>query len=466
MPSLRSEYRTALIFIVAVTLWRLVLLPFNSADISFDEAQYWLWGQNLDLGYYSKPPMIAWLGRLVTDLAGSSSQFWVRAPGPILHGITAVLVMLTAGRLFGRRAAAWVGAAYVTLPFYAAALFAYVGLTRQSSLGWAVALGVFTGLGMLSKYAMTYLPLTIALAALLLPMARIAWRDAFIAVAAGLVALSPNIYWNIQNAGATVRHTVNDNANWDQASLSLTRGLEFIGNQFAVFGPILFGAFLVLAIGAVLRRTAPVTTWMMLLSAPVVILMTAQGIQSQAHANWAITAYVAGTIGVVSVLHLRAPLLNKVSLGFHTVITLAFPVFLIFVADLTGPEGRPLAKRWVGVDEMSEAIWQVAQDEGLNVIVAGYRPISADLHYTLRDRGAAIFTPTPPGYPANYYEQVFALPTAYSGDALFVGYNAALPCAPEKAELIATLPATPGLYQDKPTPLYRIGVACFLDARP
>lgn len=480
MPILRSEYRLALIFIGAITLWRLALLPFNSADISFDEAQYWLWGQNLDLGYYSKPPMIAWLSRAVTDLAGSSSQFWVRAPGPVLHAITAVVLLVCTARLYGPRAAAWVGAAYITLPFvilgsalfstdsvmlpfYAAALLAYLRLTRGPSLGWAVALGAFTGLGMLSKYAMIYLPVTATLAALTLPMARIAWRDAIVAAASACVAFSPNIYWNVINAGATVRHTVNDNANWDAATPTFQRGLEFLGNQFGVFGPVLFAVLLVLSVGALMRRTAPVTTWMIILSFPVVALMTAQGVQSQAHANWAVTAYLAGTIGVVSVLHLHRPILNKISLGLHTLLAVAFPVFLIFVADLNGPGGRPVAKRWVGVNEMSEAIWKVAETEDLGVIVAGFRPILADLHYTLRDRDAVIYANATDQYPANYYEQKFTLPSGYSGDALFVGYGATLPCDPDKAELVATLPAQRGLYQDAPVELYRIGVACFLD---
>ena len=37
-----------------------------------DEAQYWLWSQNLDFGYYSKPPLLAWFLRGYTDVFGSS----------------------------------------------------------------------------------------------------------------------------------------------------------------------------------------------------------------------------------------------------------------------------------------------------------------------------------------------------------------------------------------------------------
>ena len=57
-----------------------MLLGFSTADLFVDEAQYWVWGQNLDWGYYSKPPMVGWLLRAVTDLAGSSSAFWATDP--------------------------------------------------------------------------------------------------------------------------------------------------------------------------------------------------------------------------------------------------------------------------------------------------------------------------------------------------------------------------------------------------
>ncbi len=39
-------------------------------DLYADEAQYWRWGDTLDWGYYSKPPMIAWVIHGVTSIFG------------------------------------------------------------------------------------------------------------------------------------------------------------------------------------------------------------------------------------------------------------------------------------------------------------------------------------------------------------------------------------------------------------
>ena len=69
--SSRSEARAfalGLAGIALVTLWRVALLPFDSADLFVDDAQYWLWGQDLAWGYYSKPPLIGWILRLSTEI--------------------------------------------------------------------------------------------------------------------------------------------------------------------------------------------------------------------------------------------------------------------------------------------------------------------------------------------------------------------------------------------------------------
>ena len=75
---MRPEARLLLIGlagIALVTLWRVALLPFDRADLYVDDAQYWLWGQELAFGYYSKPPLIGWILRLSTSI-GNDGMFW------------------------------------------------------------------------------------------------------------------------------------------------------------------------------------------------------------------------------------------------------------------------------------------------------------------------------------------------------------------------------------------------------
>src|SRR4051812_22989027 len=58
----RGTFRShALLLLAAITAARLVWLVVQPADLYPDEAQYWFWAQHPAFGYYSKPPLIAWL---------------------------------------------------------------------------------------------------------------------------------------------------------------------------------------------------------------------------------------------------------------------------------------------------------------------------------------------------------------------------------------------------------------------
>ena len=241
----------------------MALLPFDSADLFVDDAQYWFWGQELAWGYYSKPPLIAWILRLSTAI-GSDAPFWIRLPLPLIHAATAVVVALIARRLFGaarrrprrlrlrqparrgarqparldrhadaRSASRWRCSRSCTSP------------TRRS-LGWAVVLGAAVGVGLLAKYAMIYFPLSAALAALLAPARRgSAGATPLVAAAVALAVVAPNLAWNAANEFATLQHTA-DNADWQRPRASTSPASpSFLAGQFAVAGPVFFAAYLV-----------------------------------------------------------------------------------------------------------------------------------------------------------------------------------------------------------------------------
>ncbi len=108
-------YRTALIIVAAITLVRLIVIVVSPLQLYPDEAQYWWWAQTPDWGYFSKPPMIAWIVWLTTTLFGD--QEWaIRLAAPLLHGATALLVYAIAQRTFDARTGFWSAIAYVTLP--------------------------------------------------------------------------------------------------------------------------------------------------------------------------------------------------------------------------------------------------------------------------------------------------------------------------------------------------------------
>lgn len=464
----RPETRAAL-FILAVTLWRIATLAFDRTELWVDEAQYWLWAQNLDWGYFSKPPLIAFWLAAVTETVGSDHQFWIRVTGSLLHAFTAGMVGLVAGRLFGGNTGPWAAVLYATAPFvavgswqfstdtvmlpcFALGLWAWTHLRVDRSLAWALVLGGAAGLGMLGKYAAVYLPLLLALAALLVPSARIAWRDAFVSAITALAVLSPNLLWNLRNGGTTFRHVAEDNAKLDRTGLDPAAALEFLGSQMAVFGPFLLAALLFVLV--TYPRRGPESRALLALSLPVILLLTVQAARAGANANWAVTAYVAGTALAAATL---GPRHLKLSLALGLVVSLALPLAYMNADWLKGPDGRLLARRYIGAEALSLAAAEAARAEGLTTLVAARRSAVADLFHTLRFEPFEIHAPPPEGKPANYYEQTFPLPPD-AGEVLYVA-NDAPDCA--QAREVGSHTPESGIYRGLRFGFWRMPAACF-----
>ena len=84
---------------VAVTAIRLVGLTFSDVDLFFDESQYWAWSRELAFGYFSKPPLLAWVIAVAEFVCGSG-EACIRAPAPILYLGTSLVSYLIAEALY------------------------------------------------------------------------------------------------------------------------------------------------------------------------------------------------------------------------------------------------------------------------------------------------------------------------------------------------------------------------------
>jgi len=229
-PETGDWLRPAVRIVAAITLARLALLWFNRTDLFVDESQYWLWSQDPAFGYYSKPPLIAWVIGATTWLTGKDSPFWVRLPAPLFHAATALILAALAARLAGARIAIWVAATYATLPmvalssllistdtimapFFALALLWHVRLVETRGPHFALLAGLAAGMAFLAKYAAIYFLLGVGIGALLIPALRIGWRNAALLLAGFAVVVAPNLIWNLMHGFSTLSHTA-DNVGW------------------------------------------------------------------------------------------------------------------------------------------------------------------------------------------------------------------------------------------------------------
>ncbi len=455
--------------VLAVTAARVVALWFDRTDLFVDEAQYWAWSRSLDWGYFSKPPMIGWVIRAITDLAGSSAPFWVRLPGPLCHGATALILGAAAGRTGGGAARLAVAAGYVTLPmtalgsllvstdtimspFYAGAIFFWLRLAQEGGRGNAALTGLCIGLAVMSKYAGIYAPITMILAALFVPEARMRAAEAAIAAGVALLVVAPNLAWNLSHGMATLSHTV-DNVDWVKADPEVARGLnwtslaEFAASQFAVVGPVVFAALLIRPFRAGAPRAL---LWMAL---PIVALVCVQALVSRAYGNWAVAAYFAGALAVLPWLRARAGWW-RASLVVNGALCVLLPLLAVF-PDGVRQAGTPLLSRYLGREAASRAAIAAAREAGLP-IVAESRDLLADLVYTGRGSGVPIYARPPRGEPEDFYAQTMALPAAVAGPLLWMGFAPPGACAEPRGRI----DTAGGAYAGRSLGLWRVGEAC------
>ncbi len=447
-PQPQAWLPRAVALVAAITLARVFWLAFNEPDLYADEAQYWVWAQDLRLGYVTKPPLVAWLIAGTTALCGDG-EGCIRLSSPLLHAATALLLGATAARLFGPATALWTAAVYATLPAvsissaivstdaalltaWAGALYALVRLREGEGGGWWVVLGVALGVGFLAKYAMVGFLGGLALALMLDREARavlLRGPGPLVAAAVAAATLSPNLLWNLWHGFATVRH-VGENANLRGGpSFNPGQGLEFLGAQFGVFGPITFALLLwVLSRRATWR--SPATRMLALFCAPMGLLMLAQSFASRANANWAAPIYVTGTLLVVgwAVSQGRA-LLLKAAMALHVaaaVIVFAGPPALA-AAGIALPRGADPWMRQRGWEALGAAISRTAPERPGQRLLFEQRRDMATLIYYIRPHPLDARIWEADGIARNEFELTAALRPGDTGPFLFVTRRDAAP---------------------------------------
>ena len=261
----------------------------------------------------------------------------------------------------------------------------------------------------LAKYAGAYFLLGAALSSLLVTEMRVGWRNGFLFALAFGLCIAPNVIWNLTHDLATVSHTM-DNIGWvreaaPRTGLHPSRLAEFALNQFAVFGPLLFLAYLA-ALGS---TRSPEQRALLLFSLPVLVIVCGQALLDRAYANWAVSAYFAGIVLVVPWLLPRAPRFLKFSLLVNGLVMVALPVLTI-TAPWPERNGKPLLGRYLGQSDLSRSIIAEALARGAVAVYSDDRAVLADLFYTGAASGLAFHAPKRAGRPLNYYEQTYPLP--------------------------------------------------------
>jgi 4-amino-4-deoxy-L-arabinose transferase-like glycosyltransferase len=447
-----GRFATFLIALALIAAFRLLALALNGTDLYMDEAQYWAWSQDLALGYFSKPPLIAWIIHGATAVCGDG-EACIRIPSVTLHLVTAVLVYGIAARLYSDEVAFWAGLGYALLPAvslssgiisadvpllaaWALALYAFVGLLAAPTFSGAALLALALGLGLNAKYAMAYFVLCAAIYFVIAPerRARLKEPHMWLALAGGIALIVPNIVWNASNSFVTFAHTA-ANANWRGIPFHPGKAAEFLLAQFGVFGPILFGALLVIAWRAAKRPAGVRAADKLLLafSVPILLLVTTQGLISRAHTNWAAPAYVGAIVLVTAVMiRDRAWTWMRASFAIHATLALiiagaTWQAGRLALPVIGDPWARTLGNRGLAAAVKTELAKAAQKGRPIGSVLTDDREIAAALSYYARDVGVPLLSWRKDGTPGSYFESKFPFTASAPSPTLLVTLRPAVP---------------------------------------
>lgn len=391
--ALRSDAFLLASFLALLTFSRIIWLYVSGHDLYGDEAQYWLWSKSIAFGYYSKPPVVAWVIHLSTSIFGDA-EWAIRIASPLTHTLISIIIYFIALELFNKKTALWSAITYITLPavfvssgfistdpflmlFWALSFLAYIKAIRTDSLKWWILLGVSAGFGMLTKYSMGIFLIAV-LAHLVASKQYLKVLKSYKIWAGGAIAFAmwfPNLLWNYNNSMASFNHTYDLAKGRADSFLSFSSVLAFFTAQFAVFGPILFSAYLYSFRKIEIKKNL----LPLIFSLTFLVIIIVLSFVSRAHANWAAPAYVAATILVVNFLlsHNKLNLL-KISFMLHLVLgisllsyTTVIQVFDVEISRNTDPFRRLRGFKEIG-DQLDtyrmmypNAVW--AADDRMNL---------------------------------------------------------------------------------------------------
>lgn len=305
------------VFLLCVGLFRIFYIQNGPLDLSPDEAHYWEWSRRLDLSYYSKGPMIAYLIRIGTSLFGDT-VFGIRIMAIVCSTLTSIVLYYFGKRIYDEKAGLFSAILVQIIPLFAAygviftidspliffwtlALFLFweaISQPRQSDLKtlvqWSL-LGLTAGFGLLTKYSMAFFYFC---ALIFLSVSKekrriLLTKGPYIACIISLIVFSPVVIWNADHDWVTLKHTAGQAHLAEGFQVSPVSFLEFIGSQLGVITPLLFVLMIVALVRARREKEGSFLFWF---SVPVIGFFLLKSIHGKVQANWALPAYVTGIV--------------------------------------------------------------------------------------------------------------------------------------------------------------------------
>lgn len=307
-----------LLLLTCITLIRLGYLYVVPLDLGPDESYYWDWSRQLDLGYYSKPPLIAWINAATTALLGISAQA-VRMPAVLFGALGLIGMYLCGRRIFNGEVAFWAVAAWLATPataalglimatdvllvcFWSLALYTLwrsIEGEKAKPFWWLLTM-VLVGFGSLSKQMMMVFPLLMFIYLLFsADRKHILTRWPWIMTIGSLLFLLPPLWWNFQHDWITFKHTAHHIEPVGTSLLDHFKTFaEFTGSQLGLITPITWALLALLIVSLLLRflRWSRETKFLFFFGALGLLGFVGLSFKQSINPNWPATFYPAAML--------------------------------------------------------------------------------------------------------------------------------------------------------------------------
>ncbi len=381
-------------------LLKIVSLNFTTFNFFGDEAQYWLWSKDIDFGYFSKPPFLSWIIRIYTEIFGSSFVSLKLLPSFVYFLVAWSIYNLLINSGLNKKNSFAGCLIFLFIPavsfssfiistdlflllFWVLSLNELIKINRKQGIKNFILLGIFLGLGFLSKYAIVYFVICLFILILLDKKFRKIFLDNLIGF--GLTFLTvfiiilPNIIWNFNNDWITLQHT-SDNANFGNIEIDLIRGLEFLLIQILMLGP-----FMVLGGLFGFNKWSYVQKIFLIFSIPIILIVFIEAIIVRANANWAAPAL----ISLFALLYIR---INNSFLKMANYIFNFSVSFVLFVMIGTSYPSK-IFDRVSGINDYALKIYSNSLNGVVKNIAISDRLLFSNLSFELKDKDINFYMP-------------------------------------------------------------------------
>lgn len=376
------------IFFVLTMTVKVVLALF--LDLVPDEAYYWEFARRPALSYFDHPPMVGYMIALLRPFLGDS-VLAVRGFALVSNAMVTLILFFICQRVFSCAKTGFfsvllfhltpsgLAVGFLMTPdtplalFWALCLITFLSIIKNPEpvLPW-VFMGVFLGLGALSKYNMILMVPAVAASILIFPERRklVFTARYWIMVLLAFAGTIPILLWNMQNEWASLKFQFEHGLQPGNYSLWRYFG-EFLGGQLITMGPAVFVLLCCLSVSQVIKSFKAKNEEVFFLAVtilPALLLFAYSGSKTKVEANWPQIAYIGGfpliAHWLVTGWTKKRALWTILPGAILTVVALLHSLTLILPV-------RDVSYRLHGWQEAGALIRQVDQETGGNLLFVG-----------------------------------------------------------------------------------------------